>query len=92
MADPITFAGVEEQDLIRLGDGLVAPQVPHVGAAIGKDELGGSGMLLRARVPAAALTAHIPNRDGRSGQERLNGEFGLEVVHVGPRSTAALPW
>jgi len=72
MADPVAIARVEEQHLVCLGDGLVTPQVAHIGAPIRKHQLRGARVLFRTRVPEAALAVHVPDCDGRSLQERLN--------------------
>src|SRR6266478_6705929 len=75
MADAVAFERVEEQYLTRLSHGLVAPQMAHVGAAIGKNQMDSARALLRALVPAAALAVHIPDRDRRGLQQRVNGKF-----------------
>src|SRR6266853_5561634 len=93
MADAVAFERVEEQYLTRLSHGLVAPQMAHVGAAIGKNQMDSARALLRALVPAAALAVHIPDRDRRGLQQRVNGKFRhacwpLKQVYVPIRSTS----
>jgi hypothetical protein len=75
VADPITFGGVEKQRLVRLGDGLVTTQPPHIDAAIRKHQLCVGRALFRALATGTALAVHIPDRYGRSFQQRLNGKF-----------------
>ncbi len=76
MAHPITFAGVEKQHLVCLGYGLVVPNMTHVDAAIRKNKFCRGCPLFRTLVSAPALAAHVPNRNGRRFQQKLNGDFG----------------
>ena len=75
MADPVAFGGIEKQYLIRLGDGLVAPQMSCIDPAIGKHQMRLGRAFLRTLLPAAALAAHIPDRDDWRFQQGLNGKF-----------------
>ena len=76
MADPIGLAGVEEQHLVRFGDGLVAPHMAHIDAAIGEHELRGARAFLRTLMPAAPAAIDILDADRRRLQQRLDGELG----------------
>ena len=83
MADAVAFAGVEEQHLIRFGNGLIAPEVPYIDPAIGKDEFGCVRALFGARRGATSLTVHIPDSHIGSVEERPNCDFGdWSVVFV----------
>ena len=75
MADAVAFAGIEEQHLIRFGDSLVLPKVPHINTAIRKYQVRRSGRLLCTQLPAAALAVHVLDCNGLSLQKRVNGKF-----------------
>ena len=47
MADPVAFGGVEKQHLVRLGYGLILPNMPHIDAAIRKHQFRGGRELFR---------------------------------------------
>jgi hypothetical protein len=79
VAHPVALGGVEEQHLVRIGDRAVAPDMPHIGAAIGKDELGDACLLLRPLVPAGPGASHVPHGHERRGEQGVNGKLG----HVG---------
>src|SRR5262249_27954251 len=79
VADPVTFGGVEKQRLVRLGDGLVTTQPPYIDAAIRKYQLCVGRALFRALAAGTALAVHVPDRNGWSFQQRLNGKFGHEL-------------
>jgi hypothetical protein len=76
MADPIHFAGVEEQHLTGFGHGQVVADVAHVDAAIRKHQLGFVRALFFAHVPAQTGTIDVANGNGRRRQQRVDGEFG----------------
>jgi hypothetical protein len=64
VADPVAFAGVEEQNLIGLGYGLVTRKMADVEAAIRKHQFCGSRALFRTLVTAAATALNIPDDNG----------------------------
>jgi hypothetical protein len=75
MADPIAFSSIEKEHLIRLGNALVLPEVPHRDPTIRKHHLCGGRAFFVALVPPVALAAHVIDRNGRSVQQRVNREF-----------------
>jgi hypothetical protein len=81
MADPVGFGGVEKQNLIGFGDGLVAAQMAGKDAAIGKDQFGGVGAFLRALMLAMPSAADNANRDAGRIQQGADGEVGRVIRH-----------
>lgn len=75
MTDPVTFGGVEKQDLVCLGDRLIVPNMPHINAAIRKHQLRGGRALLRALVTATAAAHSVPDRNRRRLQQRVRDNF-----------------
>jgi hypothetical protein len=75
MGHAVTFVGVEEQYLVRLGHRLVVPHVAYVGAPIRKHELRRRRVLFRTRAPDAALAVDVTDGNDWRDQERLNCEF-----------------
>lgn len=82
MADAIAFAGVEEEDLIGFGDGLIVAEVADPGSAIGEDELDGGGVFLGAATAVSAPAVHIAHANGGRSQEEIFGEFLVGGVAV----------
>src|SRR5690349_550479 len=75
MADAIALARVEEQDLVRLGDRVVAAEMAHVDAAIREDHVQRGRELLRALVPAQALAPDVADDDAGRLQQELGGDL-----------------
>src|SRR5262249_37705525 len=61
VANSVAFAGVKEQRLVGLGYGLLAPNMPHVDAAIWKHQFCSSRELFLTLVTAAAAAVQIPD-------------------------------
>src|SRR5262249_52373034 len=85
MADAIAFAGVEEEDLVRLGDRIVSAKMSNVNAAIREHHVGGVRGFLIAVMPAAALALDISDGDDLRLQKR-SGD------HLGHATILASPW
>src|SRR5262249_34915260 len=86
VADPIALVGVEEQDLVHLGDGVVRFEMSDEEAAIGKDQVRGVGAFLVAAIAAATGAAHVPDRDELALEERSGGDVGHDsLVPLSPR-------
>src|SRR5690349_16369629 len=64
MAHAIAFLPVEEEDLVRLRDGLFASYMPHVHAAIREDEVRARRAFLGAAMAAGPPAIHIVYRQG----------------------------
>ena len=83
VADPVTFGGVEEQHLVRFGYGLVMPKMPHIDAAIRKYQLRVGRALFRTLIRAAALAAHVPDRNGRRFQQSIERKTQTSIFFGG---------
>ena len=73
VADAIAFVGVEEEDLVRLGDCIVSPKMPDVSAAIWEDDVGCVRGFLIAVMPAATRALDISDGDELRPQQRSSG-------------------
>jgi len=73
MAHPVAFVRVEEENLIRLGNGIVSAEMPNEDTAIWERHVGGVRGFLVALVPAAPRAVDIPDCDERSLQQRSSG-------------------
>jgi hypothetical protein len=60
MADLVALGGVEEQNVIGIGDGLIATDVPQVNPAIREYQLRDRGAFLGAAMTAFAAAANVP--------------------------------
>jgi hypothetical protein len=63
MTDAVAFKSIEKQDLVCFGYSLVKSSVPHVDAAVRKDELRGSRALFGALMAAGTPAVRVPNGD-----------------------------
>jgi hypothetical protein len=75
MTDPVALAGIEEQNLIGLGDSLIAPQMAGEDTAIRKHKFGGARAFLGALMAAISSAAHIAHRDAIGMQQGPGGKF-----------------
>jgi N-acetylneuraminic acid mutarotase len=75
MADPVALVSVEEEDLVRLGDRIVSPEMSDVNAAIWEHHVDCVRGFLIAVLPAAALALHISDCDETRLQERVSGHL-----------------
>jgi hypothetical protein len=75
MADAVALAGIEEQNLIGLGHGIVTPEMAHIDAAIGIDQLCRRRAFLRPAMPAPAAAHHVADRDDVGGKQALAGKL-----------------
>ena len=91
LAHPITFGGIEKKHLVCLGYGLVVPNMTHVDAAIRKNKFRRGCPLFRTLVSAPALAAHVPNRNRRRFQQKLNGNL-RHVFSLGPFHMLRFSW
>ena len=64
MTDLVSLAGVKKKYVVGIGHSLIAADVPHVNAAIGKYELRGGGAFLRAAMTARTAAADVSQRYG----------------------------
>src|ERR1700689_5178310 len=62
MTDLVPLAGVEEQDMVGVGDGLIACNVPQVDPAIGKYKGRRRGAFLYAAMTTFAGAANVAQR------------------------------
>src|SRR5271155_4333060 len=62
MTDLVSLAGVEEQDMIGVGDSLIASDVPQVDPAIGKYKVRRRGAFLYAAMTTFAGAANVAQR------------------------------
>jgi hypothetical protein len=82
MTDAVFLALVEEQHLIAFRHRVVAAHVPHVDAAIRKDQEGRLGAFHRAGVSAAAPAHDVANVRGRGIQVQFDVQFGHELKTI----------
>lgn len=75
MADLVRFEGVKKEQLIRFGHRLIAVEMAHEDAAIGKYELRRGRTLLGALRAAATDARSVPDGDDRGFEEGLDVEF-----------------
>jgi uncharacterized protein YdhG (YjbR/CyaY superfamily) len=78
MADAVALAGIEEQHLVGFGYGLIGAEMTDIGAAIGKDDLGGGGVFFRALLAAAAGAVDVADGDRGGLEQQLRRD--IEVV------------
>jgi hypothetical protein len=61
MTDAVAFKSIEKQDLVRFGYSLVKSNVPHVYAAVRKNQLSAGRALFGALMAAGTPAVCIPN-------------------------------
>jgi len=76
MTDLIALACVKEKYLVRIGYRLIAADVPHVNAAIGKHEMRGRGAFFCAAMTARAAATDVSQRYGIRIQQMVDFELG----------------
>src|ERR1700733_11177878 len=62
MTDLIAFRGVEEEDLVRIGNRLPSAHMANVHATVRKDQVCDGGAFLGAPMSAGAGAAHVQDR------------------------------
>jgi hypothetical protein len=77
MADLIAFAGIEQQHMVRIGDRVVAADMPQVGSAVGEHQMRRRHALLCAAMPARTRAMHVSHRD----RTRFEQEVYFKVRH-----------
>src|SRR5271155_5706713 len=76
MADLITFAGVEKEYVVGICYSLIAADVPHVNAAIGKYEMCGRNTFFRTAMTASTAAADVSQRHSIRVQQMIDFELG----------------
>src|SRR5271168_4075310 len=76
MTDLITFAGVKEENVVGVCYGLIAADVSHVNAAIGKYEMRGRNTFFRTAVTASTAAADVSQRHSTRVQQMIDFELG----------------
>ena len=76
MTDLITLVRVEQQDMVRIGDALIVPDVPQVDAAIGEYQMRDGDAFLHAAMAARPAAPDIAQRHGLRIQESCHQVFG----------------
>jgi hypothetical protein len=76
MTDLVSLAGVKEKYVVGIGHSLIAADMPHVHAAIGKYEMRGGGAFFRAAMTARTAAADVSQRYGIRLQQMVDFELG----------------
>ena len=91
VAHTIPFVGVEKEHLVRLGYGLVVPNMTDVDAAVREDKFCRGCPFFGTFVPAPALAAHVADGNGRRLEQKLNGDLGRRFS-LGPFHMVRFSW
>jgi hypothetical protein len=89
MTDLVSFAGVEEQDMIGVGNGLIAAHMPQVNSAVRKYKVRRRGTLFFAAMTTLAGAPNVAQCDGvRAEQprdtERRKGRHDISLYPLSP--------
>ena len=76
MTDLVALAGVEEQDMIGIGDGLIATDVPQVYPAIREHKVRRRDAFLHAAMTTFAAAMNVPQRHGIRVEQTRDLELG----------------
>src|SRR5258708_1617015 len=76
MTDLVPLAGVEEQDMIGIGDGLIATDVPQVYPAIREYKVRHRDAFLHAAMTTLAVAPNVSQRHGIRVEQARDLELG----------------
>src|SRR5271170_3812704 len=82
MTDLVPLAGVEEQDMIGVGHGLIASDVPQVDPAIGKYKVRRRGAFLYAAMTTLTGAANVAQRYRVGAEQPGDIELGCSRHNV----------
>src|SRR5450432_4094839 len=86
----VPLAGVEEQDMIGIGDGLIATDVPQVNPAIGEYKVRHRNVFLHASMTTLTAAPNVSQRHGIRVEQMRDLEHGWSR-HAGKSIPKVLP-
>lgn len=75
MADLVALMRIEEQHLVAFRNCVVAPDMAHEDAAIGKDQMGGERAFLATTMPALAGADDVAHQDDLAVEQLADREL-----------------